>query len=341
MNGLIVSMVSALSDALVVTGALGMIIDYFTGREQDAKDEERQRRILKDMTPDFVDAVVSGFAVKPDDLKRVATPELLDRLATNAMSLRLGNAQFASEIYADVRDQAIRAPERWHDVEVSIRLSTAVERSTVGTPLFDVLVQWEYTTIPSHPVRKFACVSNRDEYADLMADIPATSAWLMTPRPGFDASAKECFELLSFSVNGEARTPTRSVRKTGQTYSVRIGDALIAAGKPVRIKHLFRVVTAQSGHRLFFELAQPSRDVKLTVDYTDTDIARLSIGDMITSLRRAEIDQYPKQLDAKVVSAELPGWVLPRAGFTLVWTLASEQSGTADAATSSDRPTAA
>ncbi|TWE12582.1 hypothetical protein [Rudaeicoccus suwonensis] len=340
-NHLLVSAVNSLGDAAIFTGALGILLDFVTGRERDDKDEERQRRILKEMTPDYIDAVLRAFSAAPEDLKRVATPELLDSLATNVMGLRLGDAQFAREIYEDVRDQAIRAPERWHDVEVSIRLSTAVERSAAGTPLFDVLVEWEYTTVPSHPVRKFACVSDRDEYADLMADVPATSTWLMTPRPGFDAATRECFELLSFTVNGDERKISRSTRKSGQTYSVRIGDDLVRAGQPVRIKHLFRVVTAQSGHRLYFELAQPSRDVKLTVDYTDADIARLSIGDMVTSLRRAEINQYPKQLDAKVISAELPGWVLPRAGFTLVWTLVSEQSATADAATSADRPTAA
>lgn len=47
-----------------------------------------------------------------DDLKRVANPELLDDIASNVMSLRLGDEQFAREIYRDIRDQAIHA-ERW------------------------------------------------------------------------------------------------------------------------------------------------------------------------------------------------------------------------------------
>lgn len=113
------------------------------------------------------DAVVEGFAVRPEDLKRVANPELLDDLASNAMSLRLGDEQFAREIYRDIRDQAIAAAERWHDVEVRIRLSSALERSTGGTPLFDVTVEAEYTTVPSGSVRRFACVSDRAEYTAL------------------------------------------------------------------------------------------------------------------------------------------------------------------------------
>ena len=53
----------------------------------------------------------------------MATPELLDDIAANVMALRLGDEQFAREIYRDIRDQAIRAAERWYDVAVCVRLS--------------------------------------------------------------------------------------------------------------------------------------------------------------------------------------------------------------------------
>ena len=75
------------------------------------------------------------------DLARVATPELLDGIAANVMALRLGDEQFARELYGDIRDQAIHAAERWHDVEVRIRLSNALESSTSGTTLLDVTVE--------------------------------------------------------------------------------------------------------------------------------------------------------------------------------------------------------
>jgi hypothetical protein len=32
----------------------------------------------------------------------------------------------------------------------------------------------------------------------------------------------------------------------------------------------------------------------------------------------------PKEVDAKVISVDLPGWLPPRAGFAFVWTLLSE-----------------
>src|SRR5205085_2911042 len=92
---------------------------------RDQRDDARVRRLLEESAPAFRDAVVKGFAVDPEDLERVATPELLDSIAVNTLSLRLGDRAFAEEVYADIRDQAIRAPERWHDVKVFIRLTPA------------------------------------------------------------------------------------------------------------------------------------------------------------------------------------------------------------------------
>jgi len=101
-------------------------------------------------------------------------------------------------------------------------------------------VQWDYTVTPSHPVRKFVCTSDRDEYNDLISDAPATSAWFMTPRPGFPASARNSFELVQFSVDGEERKIRRSERKAGQTYSVDLGDDVVRDGRAVRINHTYR-----------------------------------------------------------------------------------------------------
>jgi len=314
-----------LGSTLFITGSLVVVWDYVDGRDRDSREDERIRRLLAESAPAFRDAVGRGFAVESEDLKRVATPELLDDIATTALSLRLGDRQFAEEVYAELRDQAIRAPERWYDVEVAIRLSTATERSTRGTPLFNVLVEWEYTTTPSHPVQRFACVSDRDEFYELVSDVPATSTWFLTPRYGLDASQRESFELLSFSIDGEQRAIRRSTRKSGQTYSAAIGDDVVRAGKPVHIKHIYRTLTPQSGHRLFIELPQPTRGLSVRLDYTATDIAHLSVTDLVSSTQRTRISNLPDGVSGKVLSVDLPGWLLPKAGFAFVWTLRAEE----------------
>jgi hypothetical protein len=42
------------------------------------------------------------------------------------LGLRLGDAALAHDAYTDIRNQVIRAPERWHDVSVSVELSLGV-----------------------------------------------------------------------------------------------------------------------------------------------------------------------------------------------------------------------
>jgi hypothetical protein len=312
-----------LGGTLFGAGMLGTLFEYSFRKDQEEATVERFRSIIKEQAPTMRDAVIEGFAIHPDDLKRVANPELLDEIASNVMSLRLGDEQFAREIYRDIRDQAIHAAERWYDVEVRIRLSGAPERSTGATPLFDVVVEWEYTTVPSGPVRRFACVSDRDEYNDLVLDAPATAAWLVRPRPGMDPSSRDVYELLELTVDGEPQAIARAERKTGQTYTVHLGPAS-QTGKPVRIRQIFRTVTPTWGHRLFFELPQPGRNVSLTLDYTNTDIAYMRVSDTVGALVPSQVSQLPSTVPGRVMAIEAPGWLLSKAGFAFTWTLEKE-----------------
>lgn len=311
-----------IGSTLLVAGLVGTIFDMALRRDQEEAVKQQFRDIIREQAPAMRDAVIEGFAINPNDLKRVANPELLDQIASNVMALRLGDDQFAREIYTDIRDQAIRAAERWHDVEVRIRLSTAVERSTRGTPLFDVTVEWEYTTVPEGPMRRFACTSDREEYNELITDSPATMAWLMTPRPGLDAANQRDFELLAFSVDGRELPIRHTQRKAGQAYTVNLGDDKI--GRNVRIRHTYRVTTPSWGHRLYVELPQPSRGFSLHLDYTDTDIASLSVTDLAANGRAAQILRQPERAAGRTVSVEVPGWLLPKTGFAFVWTMSSE-----------------
>ena len=308
-----------LGGGLVSAGLISPIFEYASQRDQ----ERRFRQIIREEAPAMRDAVVEGFAIHPEDLKRVATPELLDDIAANVMALRLGDEQFAREIYRDIRDQAIRAAERWYDVAVRVRLSTAVERSTAGTPLLDVTVEWEYTTVPSGGERCFACVSDRAAYNALRGDIPATSTWFMAPRPGMDARSQESYELLELTVDGRPQLIRRTVQATGQTYCVQLDDAA-QSGKPVRIRQIFRTSTPAWGHRLFFELPQPARNMSLAVDYTNTPIADIRVSDTVATFQPSQLVRTPEAAVDKVISLSARGWLLPKTGFAVTWTLESE-----------------
>lgn len=313
-----------LGGVLVGAGLLGVTWEYFDGRDRERREDARIRRLLKESAPDFRDAVVKGFAFENEDLQRVATPELLDDLAANALGLRLGDHRFAREIYTDLVENVVRAPERWHDVDVRVRLSTIDAESCAGAPRFAVTVTWEYTVIPSSPVARFACTSDRAEFHELLSDVPATSTWFMTPRPGFDASDRAAYELLQYSIDGEELPIRRTARKSSQTYSVRIGEERVNAAEPVRIRHVYRTVTPRSGHMLHVTLAQPAKGLSLSLDYTDTDIATMRVTDLISSARRPRLARLPNEDEAREITMDVPGWILPQAEVTFVWTLLSE-----------------
>ena len=309
---------------LLGAGLVSTILDYSYRRDQEDIAIQQIQQAILDLSPAKLwSALCEGLARHPAELARFTTPERLDDAAAAIMAQRLGDEQFAREIYSDIRDQAIRAAERWYDVEARVRLSTAVERSTAGTPLLDVTVEWEYTTVPSGSERRFACVSDRAAYNALRGDIPATSTWFMAPRPGMDARSRESYELLELTVDGRPQPIRHTVQATGQTYRVQLDDAA-QSGEPVRIRQIFRTSTPAWGHRLFFELPQPARNMSLAVDYTNTSIADIRVSDTVATFQPSQLVRTPEAAVGKVISLNARGWLLPKTGFAVTWTLESE-----------------
>lgn len=318
--------IAEIGGTLAAAGIFGIAWDYADARDKDAREDERIRRLLNESAPAFRDAVISGFANTPDNMRGVATDATLDQLIANALSLRLGDDRFAQEVYEDIRDQAVRTPERWYDVEVKVRLSSMEPRSATDAPRLDVLVSWEYTVTPSRSVQRFACTGDLDEFHELTSDVPGTSTWFMTPRVGFDPGDPGSFELLNFSVDGEERPVRRLQRKSGQTYSASIGDEIVREHRPVRVRHTYRTIADPANHRLFLAIAQPARGVSIEVDYSSADMSRMSVTDLVPSSRRPYVSQLPAQADGRELTIDVPGWVQAGTGFTFVWTLAAEET---------------
>ena len=74
-----------LGGILVGAGILSVWLDAYLRREQDQLEEHRLRSILTEQAPVMRDAVLQAFAANHEDLKRVATPELLDGIIGNSL----------------------------------------------------------------------------------------------------------------------------------------------------------------------------------------------------------------------------------------------------------------
>lgn len=312
--------------ALFTTGLVVVAFTYIDGKDKEARDAERIGHAVEDKAPAIVQAVVQGLAASPHHVRLLA-PDQQDQLIRNGLAARLGDAEFAAEVYDDIRDQAVRAAERWHDLNVEIRLSPLPmgRRSNFGAPsgsrtgLFDVTVRCQYTVVPRHATRHFACVSNKQEYRELSAESGSTSAWYLSPRPGVDASTKDAFELVQFTVDGAERPIRRAVRKDGQTYSVNIGNKANGTTEPVTISYTYRTVTAVDGHLLYFALEQPTRALKIEFAYGKTDLDKVSVLDFVASSRKARVIRSADQVPDRIVRVEFDDWAFPRSGVAFVW----------------------
>ena len=166
-------------------------------------------------------------------------------------------------------------------------------------------------------------MSDQDEYNELRQDVPATSTWFMAPRPGMDARRREAYELLELTVDGRPQPIRCSTRATGQTYSVDL-DEEARSGKPVRIRQVFRTITPQWSHRLYFAVRQPTRGWSLRLDYTDTNIGDMRVNDTVATAPAARIVRSPEAVPGKVIALESAGWLMPGSGVAFTWTLNEE-----------------
>ncbi|QLY30410.1 hypothetical protein H0264_35705 [Nocardia huaxiensis] len=328
---------SEVGGTLLVAGLLGLGIDYFTGRDREARDTARLQHVLAESAPAMRDAVIQGFAFGNDDLARVASPDTLDDIIQNSLALRLGDKAFAEEVYQDIRDQAIQASERWHDAKVEIRLSPAAGGSAeapAAPALFTVTVRWEYSVVPRHRSRRFAAVSDKAEYAELARE-DGTFAWYVTPKAGLNATDREAFELVQFSVDGQERAIRQASRKTGQIYTVDLSLDARQAEEPVTIAYTYRTVTERRGHLLYIDIEQPTRGIEVELDYSDCAIERVSVLDFIASSKATRIERSPDTVPGKSVRVGFDGWVFPRSGVGFVWVTAESA---ASAPTTNGKP---
>ncbi|MBV9871348.1 MAG: hypothetical protein JO214_12075 [Frankiaceae bacterium] len=308
-----------IGSGMFTTGLLGVGLQYLDSADSEVRDTERLKRVLSDSTPAMRDAVIDGFAFEPDDLARVATPEVLDRITANALSIRLSDESFAQEIVDDLTVQAINMPERLYDARISIRLSMDRGTAKGRAPMYVAVVRWEFRFTPVYPIRRFTCLSDPNEFRELNNDTAATSAWYIAKRTGLDAAAESSFQLVDFQIDGEPLKLQRSSKKGSQTYSVALGEEAMHAVEPLSVAYTYRTLVVPSWHVLQLRVDQPTKRLAVSIDYSDTDLKHVSVLDFIASGERTRISHSADFVPERTINVDFDGWVFPRSGLAFVW----------------------
>jgi len=313
-----------LGGTLFGAGLLGTLFEYSFRKDQEAATTRQFRQIIHDEAPAMRDAVIEGFRFDTDDLERIATPKLLDELAVNSLGMRFGDTAFGREVYGDIKHQAITAEERWYDARVDATLGIPRVRSVAPNPFFDLLVRWEYTVVPKHRFRKFAVVSDRQRYDQMVAERGETSVWFKPAGTKLDVTDLDNFALIEFAVDGEPLKITRTTDEHGQVYTVDVGEAIVEAEQPVVMSFTYRSRLRRDGHMVHFDVDRPTKGFELELNYQDAGIAKMKLVDFISSTRRARVSEAPDVAGVKKYTMSYDGWVLPRAGVAFVWILEDE-----------------
>ena len=313
-----------LGGTLFGAGLLGTLFEYSFRKDQEAATTRQFRQIIHDEAPAMRDAVIEGFRFNTDDLERIATPRLLVELAVNSLGMRFGDAAFGREVYGDIKHQAITAEERWYDARVDATLGIPRVRSYAPNPFFDLLVRWEYTVVPKHRFRKFAVVSDRQRYDQMVAERGETSVWFKPAGTKLDVTDLDNFALIEFAVDGELLKITRTTDEHGQVYTVDVGEAVVEAEQPVVMSFTYRSRLRRDGHMVHFDVDRPTKGFELELNYQDAGIAKMKLVDFISSTRRARVSEAPDVAGVKKYTMSYNGWVLPRAGVAFVWILEDE-----------------
>ncbi|WP_117210584.1 hypothetical protein [Allorhizocola rhizosphaerae] len=317
--------VATIGETLLGIGLIAIIFEFISRQDAEERDNERLRTILREEAPAIRDAVVEGFAFTPESLTNVASPETLDRVVENCLALRLGDRTLAAEVYSDIRKQVVQAPTRCFDAKVGITLTPWSGGPKTGPgSMFEATIRWEYEVEPLTTPMRFSCVSNEQEYRELLQDPTSTTTWYFAPSSQLDAASPEVFELLHFSVDGHEQRIRRTSRKGAQVYTVQAGPELEAKNRH-KVSYAFRVLVRREGRLLHLDIGRPTRGLNLQLSYGGCGIQAVKVVDHIASATRPQISRLPATAPTPSVSLAFDGWVWPRSGVGFVWTLSTHR----------------
>ena len=312
-----------LGGTLFGAGLLGTLFEYSFRKDQEAATTRQFRQIIHDEAPAMRDAVIEGFRFDTQDLKRIATPKLLDELAVNSLGMRFGDTAFGREVYGDIKHQAITAEERWYDARVDATLGIPRVRSVAPNPFFDLLVRWEYTVVPKHRFRKFAVVSDRQRYDQMVAERGETSVWFKPSGTGLEVTDPAVFALEQFIIDGKVIPFTRQADDVSQVYIVDLGEQVVRDEKPVVVSFAFRTLVPRDGHVVHIDIDRPTKGLEVELTYDAAAIRRVRLMDFAS---RGDGGRIITESEIPVVRYRYDGWLFPRAGLVFAWTLVDEGS---------------
>jgi hypothetical protein len=232
---------------LFSTGLFGVLFHYVGQRDVQEDQLQRLRQVI-----------VEDLAAHPDGLVAMVSTGTRDRIIENCLRLQLGDEALAHDFYADLREQLQRTAERREDMSVSMALAPWRDGPSSGRgAMFVATIRTEFRITSASPVMRFACVSDIDEYRELLQDPSCTLVHWFQPVEELElhGGSEQAFQFVELTVDGRRRPVRRTTRtgtqlfygeprrrngdrRTHARHLVHISGADPAAGSPAAPRHL-------------------------------------------------------------------------------------------------------
>jgi hypothetical protein len=284
---------------LFTTGLFGVLLHYVGQRDAE---EEQLRRIRE--------VIAGDLAANPDGLVALVSSETRDRIAENCLRLQLGDPDLARELYADLREQLIRTPERRYGMELSVALAPWADGPPSGHgAMFVATVRSEYRVTTASRVLRFVCVSDLDEYRESLQDPTCTVVHYFEPTGALDGESAAAFEFVECTVDGRPR-PTRHATRTGtQIVTVHLGADRATELQLPTISFTYRVLVQQRGHLLHLDLSRPTKGLKVQFMPVFVQLQRVGVAPRhalgpVERLTREACEKLTRLREAEQAAAE-------------------------------------
>lgn len=314
--------VTELGATLTATGLLAVFFEFVIRKLNEERIADLLRSVVHDETAALAGTVVDAVAA-PVEVLRTLPVERLHSLAVDVLAVVLRDRELAAEIFSDVQQQVLAAPERWRNVAATVDLSPWDGGPVTGVgAMFVATVRWEYKVVPSLSELRCVAVSDPDEYRRLLRDPAVTSVWLVGEASTLHAGARESFELVQVTVDDQA-CPIRHTERAGsQLYTAALPTG--GPGREVTVAYTYRALVQQLGHAVFINIPRPARGLRVRMNYSRTGIRQATVWDFITSAHNPRVTVSPSTVPTRSVDVGFDGWVFPRAGIVLSWVLDTE-----------------
>jgi hypothetical protein len=178
-------------------------------------------------------------------------------------------------------------------MDLSVALAPWPEGPATGKgAMFVATIRTEYRVVPASPILRFACVSDLDEYRDLLQDPTCTLVHYFQPVAELElhGAFEAAFELVEVAIDGRPRPTRRTARAGTQVHTVSVGTG---ADRMVAISYTYRVLLQQHGHLLHLDFPRPTKGLRAQLAYGGCGIRRVKVVDYIASSRQPGLSQLP------------------------------------------------